>query len=50
MEATDQGAATDSHMGENLVIESGYQFASYVTPLVQQSPTDDTSFHSPMEG
>ena len=50
MEATNQGAATDSHMGENPVVESGDQFSSYVTPLLQQSPAGDTSFHSPMEG
>ena len=50
MESTDQGAAAASHTEENPVVESGDQFASYITPLVQQSPADDTSFHSPMEG
>ena len=50
MEAIDQGPATDPHMGENPVVESGDQFTSYVTPLVQQSPVADTSFHSLMEG
>ena len=50
MEATDNGAATNSRVGENPVVESGYQFASYVTPLVQQSPATGTSFHSSMEG
>ena len=49
MEATNQGTTTDSRMGENLVVESGDQFTSYVTPLVQQYPTTDTSFHSSME-
>ena len=50
MEAIDQGAATDSHVGGIPVVESGEQFTSYINPLVQQSPTTDTSFHSPMEG
>ena len=50
MESIDQGAVTSSLRGENPVVERGDQFASYVTPLVQQSPTADTSFHSLMEG
>ena len=50
MEATDQGATTTSHVEENLVVESRDQFASYVTPLVQQPPMGDTSFHGPVEG
>ena len=50
MEATDQGAATNSHIIENPVVEIGDQFTSCVYPLVQQSPAADTSFHSPMEG
>ena len=50
MEATDQGAATDSRMGENPVVESGVQFASYITPLVQHPLVGDTSFHGPVEG
>ena len=37
-------------MEENLVVEIGDQFTSYVTPLVQQPPMGDTSFHGPMEG
>ena len=37
-------------MEENLVVESGDQFASYITPLVQQPPVGDTSFHGPVEG
>ena len=49
MEAIDQGATTNSHVEENLVVEGGDQFASYVTPLVQQPPIGDTSFHGPME-
>ena len=35
MEATDQGAAIDSHMRETPIVESGDQFTSYITPLVQ---------------
>ena len=50
MEATDQGAATDSHVREYPIVESGDQFHSYVTPLVQHPPMDDTSFQSSMEG
>ena len=50
MEATDQGATTTSHVEENLVVESQDQFTSYITPLVQQPPVGDTSFHGPMEG
>ena len=50
MEATDQGATTTSHVEENLVVEGGNQFTSYVTPLVQQPLVGDTSFHGPMEG
>ena len=34
MEATNQGAITTSHVEENMVVEIGDQFASYVTPLV----------------
>ena len=50
MEDTNQGATTTSHVEENLVVESGDQFISYITPLVQQPPMGDTSFHGPMEG
>ena len=49
MESTDQGDATDSHVGGIPVPESGEQFTSYINPLVQKSPAVDTSFHSPME-
>ena len=49
MEAIDQGAATTSHEEENIVVESGDQFTSYINPLVQQPPMADTSFHSNME-
>ena len=50
METFNQGATTTSHVEENLVVESEDQFASYVTPLVQQPPVGDTSFHGPVEG
>ena len=50
MESTDQGDATDSHIGGIPVAESEEQFTSYINPLVQQPPMVSTSFHSPMEG
>ena len=50
MEATGQGAATTSHVEENIVVESGDQFTSYTNPLAQQPPVGDTSFHGPVEG
>ena len=50
MEAIDQGAATSSHEEENIVVESGDQFTSYINPLAQQPPMVDTSFHPHMEG
>ena len=50
MEAIDQGATTSSHEEENIVVESGDQFTSYINPFTQQPPMADTSFHSHMEG
>ena len=50
MESIDQGATTTSHQEENIVVESGDQFTSYINPLVQQPPLVDTSFHLNMEG
>ena len=50
LEAIDQGVATSSHEEENLVVERGDQFTSYINPLVQQPPMVDTSFHPHMEG
>ena len=50
MEAIDQGATTSSHEEENIVVESGEQFTSYINPLVQQPPLANTSFHLHMEG
>ena len=35
MEATDQGAATDSLLEGSTVMESREQFTAYVNPLVQ---------------
>ena len=50
MEAIDQGATTSSQEEENIVVESGDQFTSYINPLAQQPPMADTSFHLHMEG
>ena len=50
MEAIDQGATTSSHEEENIVVESGDEFTSYINPLAQQPPMVDTSFHLHMEG
>ena len=50
MEATDQGATTTSHVENNIVVESGYQFTSYTNPLAQQPSVDDTSLNGPVEG
>ena len=49
-EAIDQGVATNSHEEENIVVESGDEFTSYINPLAQQPPMVDTSFHLHMEG
>ena len=50
MEAIDQGAATTSHQEENIIVESGDQFTSYINTLDQQPPMADPSFHPHMEG
>ena len=50
MEAIDQGAATKSQVGENVVTESRYPYPSHGPPLVQQPSRGNTSFHSPTEG
>ena len=50
MEAIDQGDSTSSHEEEIIVLESADQFTSYINPLAQQPPMDDTSFHPHMEG
>ena len=50
MEAIDQGAATNSQVGENVVAESGDPYPSHGPPLAQQPSRGNTSFHSPIEG
>ena len=50
MEAIDQGVATNSQVGENMVAESGGPYPSHSPPLVQQPSQGNTSFHSPIEG
>ena len=50
MESIDQGAATTSQVGDNVVMESGVPYSSHFPPLVQQPPQGDSSFHSPLEG
>ena len=50
MEAIDQGAATKSQVGENVVAESGDPYISHGPPLAQQPSRGNTSFHSPIEG
>ena len=42
MESIDQGATTTPHEEENIVVESGDQFNSYMNPLAQQTPIGDT--------
>ena len=50
MEAIDQGVATTSQVGDNVVAESGVPYSSHLRPLVQQPSWGDSLFHSPMEG
>ena len=50
MEAIDQGAATTSQVGDNVVVESGVPYSSHSPPLVQQTSREDSSFHPPLEG
>ena len=50
MQSIYQGATTSSHEEENILVESGDQFTSYINPLVQRPPMADTSFHPHMEG
>ena len=50
MEAIDQGAATTSQVGDNVVVESGVTYSSHSPPLVQQPSWGNSSFHSPLEG
>ena len=46
MEAIDQGAATNSHVGQNVVAKSKDQYPSHSPPLAQQPSRGNTSFHS----
>ena len=50
MESIDQGTATNSQVGENLVAESRDPYPSHGPPLAQQPSRGNTSFHSPIEG
>ena len=50
MEATDQGATTDSHVEGNLVMEVGEEFTTCDNLLVEHPPTTDNTFHFMMEG
>ena len=50
MEIINQGAATTSQVGDNVVVESGVPYSSHSPPLVQQPSWVDSLFHSPMEG
>ena len=50
MEATNQGATTDSHVEGNLVMEVGEEFTTCDNLLVELPPMTDNTFHFPMEG
>ena len=50
MEAINQGVATNSQVGENVVTQSGGPYPSHSPPSVQQPSWGNTSFHSPIEG
>ena len=50
MESIDQGAATTSQVGDNVVVESGVPYSSHSPPLVQQPSQEYSPFHSPVEG
>ena len=50
MEAIDQGAATTSQVGDNVVVESGVPYSSHSSPLVQHPSQEDSSFHPLVEG
>ena len=49
MKAIDQGATTNSQVGENVVAESRDPYPSHAPPLAQQPSQCNTSFHSPIE-
>ena len=50
MEAIDQGDATTSQVGDNVVVESGVPYSSHLPPLVQHPSQEDSSLHPPTEG
>ena len=50
MEANDEGAATNSQVGENVVAESADPYPLHGPPLAQQPSRGNTSFHPPIEG
>ena len=50
MEAIDQGDATNSHAGENVVAESRDPYPSHGPPLAQQPSMGNILFHYPTEG
>ena len=47
MESIEQGVATSSQVGDNVVAESGGPYPSHSPPLVQQPSRGNTLFHSP---
>ena len=49
MEAIDQGAATTSQVGDNVVVESGVPYSSHSPPLVQTPSREDSLLHPPAE-
>ena len=49
MEAIDQGVATTSQVGDNVVAESGGPYYSHSPLLVQHASRGNTSFHYPIE-
>ena len=49
MEAIDQGAATTSQVGDNVVVEIGVPYSSHSPPLVQQPSCEDPSLHPPVK-
>ena len=50
MESIDQGDATNSQVGENVVAERRGPYPLHSPPLVQQPSQGNTLFHSPTEG
>ena len=50
MEAIDQGAASTSQVGDNVVEESRGPYPSHSPPFIQQPSQVNTLFHSPIEG